>query len=302
MENLKRYTFYDFTIDNGVIQYINYLDSKNLHREVFNFTNPDGLKVEYYFYKTKVTKKEVILFLCGSAPGHKAYLREIETFCKIGYKVITLDYSGCGNSEGDGYKSILSLTEDVLTLLNTIDVKENLILIGHSLGGYTALNVINRIDYVKKAVIISSFFTIEQIASLYPDKTEILEYEKKEFPDLYSINNEEYLKTTKDRILFIHSKDDKIIEYAPGIKYVKENIKNSNLEFMIVDKKGHNPNYTISSLNYMNKTLNDFSKLVASNKLNTLEKQKEFMKDKSPYKMTNQDKKVINRIVKFIEG
>ena len=63
------------------------------------FTNKAGDAVRYFtYYYDGCRRDKLILFCHGLGPGHSYYLSEIEALCRAGYRVLTLDYSGCGSS------------------------------------------------------------------------------------------------------------------------------------------------------------------------------------------------------------
>lgn len=289
----------------GIIPYLSEDDFTGLIKENFTFKNSSGLIVSYfyYFYKNYKTDK-TILFLHGIGPGHTAYLREINELCKNGYKVLTLDYIGCDKSEGDSIYSINEPTKDVIELLDYLNLKEEIIVIGHSLGGYTALNVINLREKIKKAVVISGFYSLKSglraITKLNLMLHPIIKYENNLLEDYSNIDNLAYLRNTDDKILFIHSLDDNIVSYKFSTGYIKRHVKNNNLSYLINDGKKHNPNYSMNAVSYMNKIFAEFNKKIKTKELKTFDDKKEYMKDKSPMEMTSQDEIVWEKIFNFI--
>ena len=74
---------------------------KGLKEEEYTFINNKGIEVHYfYYYYPDYQKDKIILFLHGLDCGHYAYLAEINALAELGYKVLTLDYTGCGDSKG----------------------------------------------------------------------------------------------------------------------------------------------------------------------------------------------------------
>ena len=195
-------------------------------------------------------------------------------------------------------------TRDLIDLLNHLNIKEEIILIGHSLGGYTSLNGINLRKDIHKAVIMSGFVSLYNelkfLLKLPCIAKSLCKYEKSVEPDYYGIDNLTYLKDTKDKILFIHSVDDGLVGYKSSTKLV-QNLNNPNLSFLIVNNRKHNPNYTDEAVKYMNDTFATYQKLIRNKILDTDEKRIKFFEDKSILKMTEQDKSVINTILEFIK-
>ena len=287
------------------IPYYSYQDFPGIDYETNSFTNSLGVKLNYFFYSYPGYNKDKIIFFCpGLEPGHTAYLTEIELLCKSGYKVLTMDYTGCGSSEGEKLPAINRPTLDVIELLEHLKLKEKIILIGHSLGGYTSLNVINKTPFIKKAVIISGFIDIASEMMGFV-KLRILanvfkRYENKLNPEFKKVNNWKYLKKTEDDLLFFHSKDDSMVKYKYNAGKVAK-IKNPHIKCYIYEGKKHNPNYSKEGLDFMNMTMGGYYQLLRDGQLQTLEERKEYFSDKPIGKMTAQDKDVWKIILDFIK-
>jgi len=287
------------------IPYYSHNDFPNLIYEENSFTNSLGIKLNYFFYSYKGYDPNKIVFFChGLEPGHTAYLTEIELLCKSGYKVLTMDYTGCGSSEGETLPSINRPAKDVIELLDYLKLKEEIVLIGHSLGGYTALTVINQTPSIKKAVIISGFVTIASemlgFVKLHILANVFQRYENKLNPDYKKVNNWKYLKKTNDNILFFHSTDDTMVKYKYNTGKVAK-IKNPCLRIYTYEGKKHNPNYSKEGLEYMNMAMGGYFQSLRDGKLTTLEERKQYFADKPIGKMTDQDKDVWKIILDFIK-
>ena len=74
-------------------------------------------------------------------PGHIAYTTEIAYFCNLGYPVFAVDSRGCNFSEGKNIKGMYSGVKTVLSAIDFAKQKghNNIYLIGHSWGAYSAL-------------------------------------------------------------------------------------------------------------------------------------------------------------------
>lgn len=290
----------------GIVPFLSHSDFEGLQKEEHSFVNSDNNKIAYFFYHYDDYKPDkLILFLHGIGPGHTAYMSEINTICKQGYRVLTLDYTGCDKSGGNNLHSINQPTKDVDELLKELELKEELIILGHSLGGYTAINTANLNQNVSKTVVISGFISLKnELNALmkipflsYP----ALKYEKNRCNGYNNLNNFNYLKNTSDKFLFIHSLDDKMVPYKSATGFIKKTIKNDNLSFLIVKGKKHNPNYTVEAVKYMTETFADYYKKIKNKELDSYDEKKSFMSDKSALKMTIQDCEVWNKIFEFIE-
>lgn len=183
------------------IPYYSAEDFPGLICERGEFQNSYNITIKYFTYSYENPKEDKLILFCpGMGPGHSAYLAEIETLCKAGYKVLTLDYTGCGESGGSTMPSVNAPTRDATELLNLLN-PHSVIPVGHSLGGYTALNLINQNPEITKAVIISGFVSISDelmgYVKLRPLADIVRRFEKKQNPD-FKDDNKTYIKTTTD--------------------------------------------------------------------------------------------------------
>lgn len=283
----------------GIIPYCNVNDFEGLNCCEKSFTNTKGIEIHYFLYNyDSYDDTKIVLFLPGIGPGHTAYLTEINKLALNGYQVLTLDYTGCGASKGENIISLYEPTIDALDLLNLLALDKRIIVIGHSLGGFTALNILNKRRDIKKGVLLAPIVTlknqIKAFTNYSTDISNILEYEEQNSDGNASLSNITYLANTSEDILFIHSKDDPIVPFNTSTGYVKDNLKNKFLRFIVVDGKGHNPNYTLECAK-------ELTELNAKYLNASLEEKKKLMENKDPKLMTLQDEIIWESIFNFIK-
>ena len=287
------------------VPYYQTSDFKGLKEEVFTFTNSKGIELKYfYFYYDNYKEDKIILFLHGLACGHAAYFAEIDALARRGYKVLTLDYTGCGDSKGKCLGSLNEPTRDVNELLDYLKLDKPLVLVGHSLGGYTSLNTIILREEIKKAVVISGFLTIKSIGDALIKNSffvkRILAYENKLYPEYKGLNNIDYLNKTTDDIFFIQSEDDGMVPYRIALEVV-ETIDNPHIKKLKMSGRKHNPNYTDSAVSYMNEVFGNYYYLLKQKRIKTSEDKINYFKDVSLAKLVEQDEDLFDQIAAFIE-
>jgi len=289
----------------GAIPYYCTEDFPGLNCEQGSYKNSSGVLIQYFTYNyDNYYQDKLILFCPGIGPGHTAYFSEIDTLCKAGYRVLTLDYTGCGESGGEKLTSVNAPTHDAMELIDLLHPEQEIIPIGHSLGGYTALNIANLRKDVKRAVIISGFVSISDemmgYVKLRPLANCVKRYEKKLDPDYGTLNNSKYLSTTTDKLLWFHSTNDPMVNYKYNAGQVQK-INNPNIKLVTVENKKHNPQYTLEALNTMNLWIGEYNRKVNEKHLETIESRKAYFEDKPIGRMTEQDPEVYEEILRFIK-
>jgi len=290
----------------GMIPYLSFKNFEGLKCEENSFINSKNASISYFFYNfDNFDHSKIILFLHGKGPGHTAYMNEIYTICKAGYKVLTLDYMGCDKSGGEALESLNEPTRDVCDLLNHLKINKEIIVVGHSLGAYTSINILRLRDEIKKGVIISGFIDIsdllKSLVKMNGFVKKVLKYEKEINSDYFNdMYNYDFLKNTDKKLLFIHSKDDQLVPYEISTKKIEE-MNNHSFEFVITDGKKHNPNYTAEAVNYMNDVFSEYNSLVKQKKLKTFEEKKNYFNEVLLSKITEQDNEIWNKIFSFLK-
>lgn len=286
------------------VPYYSYTDFKGLRQEEYSFTNSKGIELKYfYFYYDNYKKDKIVLFLHGLDCGHAAYMAEINELAKRGFKVLALDYTGCGDSKGKYLGSLNTPSSDVLELLDYLNIQEEIVPIGHSMGGFTTLNLMNLKPNLTKGIVLAGLLSIkreiEYIIKSPMFVKGILKYEHKTYPNLYDLDNVEYLRNTKDKIFFIQSEDDQMVPYSSALGIV-EGLNNPNIKTLKFTGRKHNPNYTDESVKYMNDVFSNFNSLVKNKKIKTDEDKINYFKNISLERLTKQDQKLFDEIAKFI--
>jgi len=287
------------------IPYYSYKDFKDFKCEDSSFTNSYGINIRYfYYYYANYKKDKIILFCHGMGPGHTAYMAEIELLARHGYKVLTLDFAGCGESGGKYLGSLNKPTRDVIDLLNHLNLKEQIILMGHSMGGYTALNTLCLRKDITKVVAISPIIQIEPLLQLNTKSKfitkHLLRYERKVDREIFDINIPKYLENTTDDIFVIQSSDDQMVPYGMSLKVI-EGIENPHIKTKRYEGRKHNPNYTDNAISYMDSVFGKYYALLNEKKIQTDEDRINYFKDVSLAKLVEQDEQLFDEIVDFIE-
>ena len=287
------------------IPYYSYKDFKDFKCEDYSFTNSYGINIRYFFYYYENYKPNIIILFChGMGPGHTAYIAEIEALARRGYKVLTLDFAGCGESGGEYLGSLNKPTRDVIDLINHLNLKEQIILMGHSMGGYTALNTLCLRKEITKVVAISPIVQIEPLLQLNTKSKfitkHLLRYERKVDKEIFYINIPKYLENTTDDVYVIQSVDDQMVPYGMSLKVI-EGIKNPHIKTKRYEGRKHNPNYTHAAIKYMDSVFGRYYALLANKKIQTDEDRIAYFKNVSLAKLVEQDEQLFDEIVDFIE-
>lgn len=314
IENMFRATLYGRCDGDGSTFYFSHEDFPLLNAQPYMFTSSAGNKLKGYFYSYEnADESRLIVFDHGYGGGHRAYMKEIEKLCSAGYRVFAYDHTGCMESEGkstNGFAQSLCDLNDCLNALkadesvNTSDIS----VMGHSWGGFSTLNICALHPDITHVVAMSGFVSVKKMIEqnfaglLKGYRKGIYQIECESNPDFVSYDAVESLSKTNAKVLLIYSDDDKLVNKAIHFDYLKNGLAGKdNIKLLLVEGKGHNPNYTKDAL----KTLNDFvsakKKAVKKKALSTDEQKKAFMNSFDWDKMTEQDENVWKEIFEALK-
>lgn len=299
--------------DDKTAYYFSVNDFPNLHKNEYIFNSSKGHKLHgnFYYYPNPIAKR-VIIFDHGFGGGHLSYMKEIEKLCSFGFLVFSYDHTGCMNSGGEntyGMAQSLCDLNDALTELKRIDKLNgyDFSVVGHSWGGYSTLNICSLHPEISHIVVISGFVSVKElINSYFPGilkiyRKYILELEEKNNSNFVKYDARESLKNSNAAILLIYSENDKLCKkYHYDILHSALNEK-QNVKFILEKNKGHNPNYTVEAVSYLQKYIKEKNRLKRKNKLQTTKDKSDFIKSFDWDKMTKQDEKIWSEIYKSLK-
>ena len=248
----------------NVKKYINDIDYKkysNLIKKDYNFktSNNNQLNGNIYYYKEQY--ENIIIFACGYNMSKEQYLPEINFLSSLGYTVFCYDNLGTGSSEGKTLKGIPQSIIDLEYCINNIKnlyPNSKITLVGHSMGAYACVNVLNTKN-VDKVIAISPFNNILDVVcenirkkfgrNIFLYKTIYNILLRIRFKKYASYNTFDTIKYINTNVLIIHGEEDKTVNVNKCIDSMISN-NNSFIKFLILPNKGHEPLLSINAINY----------------------------------------------------
>lgn len=147
-----------------------------------------------------------------------------------GFGVLTFDFTGLGDSEGDFSETNISHNiQDIIDAAKFLEknYKCPSLLIGHSLGGAAVLAAVRKLEGVQAIAVIATPFHPDHVTKLLKDDVKTIQKEgeacvdlggrefniKKHFLDeLKQYNTTDYIKNLNKALLIMHSPQDKIVD------------------------------------------------------------------------------------------
>ena len=298
----------------GSVYFFSPSDFDCLKSEEFSFTSKRGhlLYGSFYYYGTP-DRSKLLLFEHGMGNGHRGYFREIEYLAKKGYFVYSYDHTGCEKSGGDhmhGLSGSLSDLDDCISALVSEKGydEQQISVVGHSWGGFSALNILRYHPNLNKVVAMSGFISIPAMqGQIVPflfrqARKDLYELERQTNPGFADSNAVDVLATTDRPVLVIHSMDDNTVSYKTNFNVLSRSlIEKTNIEYLLVSGSGHSPHYTAHAFAYKE----DFFKLLKRQRkigcLETAEEKAAFVDMFDWYAMTEQNEDLWRKIIAFLE-
>ena len=298
--------------DPGYNKFYTYRDFDGMKETPYTFVNKNGdtIRGGLYYYEGTVEDYDCfVLFFHGMNAGYLAYMNEINMLAKAGFLVLAYDYAATFSSDGkalEGFARPLSDFEDALKAIKADQTlnKKTMFVMGHSWGGYTALNALNMTGGIKAAVCASPPLSYRSIIrQSFPGilgrliENPALKYEQGIFGDLVYLSG---LSTVNNDtpILFIYSKDDPTITYKYNYKPLEKVDKNPNHTRIVFEDKDHFPLMTRSAIKKLRARQAQVKKWVDEGK--TAEEVQSLSKDVVWDEIVEQDEEVWKKIVDFL--
>ncbi|MCQ2772617.1 MAG: lysophospholipase [Bacilli bacterium] len=237
------------------VKYMDYKFFGDLKRTPLIIKNKfgDDIQCYFYFHEDYKIRRDLIIFSHGYGGGHSAYLKEIYSLAKAGNLVLAYDQAGAIESGGTlrGFTSMLSDLEDIINYLRKDEdyYGHRIKLVGHSMGGFASLAVLNIFDDIQKVVALApapSFKKQVRALTKIPFAPSIfLSYEKKSMGKYATMTALDGMNKAKHtRILLVQSLDDPTVPYKISTKYLSENTLNPNLSIETVNGVYHQTCFT----------------------------------------------------------
>lgn len=300
--NMYRGMAYTRCDDNGTAYYFSADDFAGLHKESYRFKSSKGYNLQgYLYYYDNPVKDRLVVFDHGLGGGHRSYMKEIEKLCKHGFSVFAYDHTGCMESEGENpngmAQSLCDLNDCITTLKNdTRFAKCDVSVMGHSWGGFSALNISALHPDISHVVVLSGFVSVELLINSYFSgilkgyRKAIMQIEQNANPDFVGYNAIESLSKSNAKVLLIYSDNDKLCRKTAHYDALEAGLKDKkNIKLLLVSNKGHNPNYTEDAVKYLGEYVSKRAKMIKKKQLQTDEQKKNFLATWDWNRMTAQD-------------
>jgi len=300
---------------NPLLHYYSASDFPGLQRTPFDFEGNNGQKLQgYYYYYSSPRKDRLIVFDHGMGNGHVAYLREIELIARRGYTVFTYDHTGCRESEGENIVGFAQSLCDLDYAINALhSAKEygdaKYTVIGHSWGGFAALNISALHPEIESCISLSGFIGVERMIEQFFSgilrfyRPSVMRLEHESNPMYSLIDARKSLKNSQSRILYIASDNDPTVKTAYHFDTLKNSLpEGADIEFCLVHGKLHNPNYSASAVSELDKMSKAMTEGMKKKAFETTEAVEAFRNSWDWEKITEQDEELWNKIFDFIEG
>ena len=298
----------------GSIFFFSREDFPGLLAEDFSFLGNNKQKLNgHFYYRGQKRTDRLVFFEHGMGNGHVAYMNEINLLTEHGYTVFTYDHTGTRSSEGEhigGFSQSLADLDHAIKAVRSIPLYREvpISVIGHSWGGFSTMNSPAIDDKITHVIALAGFISVKAIQHqaisglLKPYRSSVYELEKKTLSSYCTYNALKTLKNTSTKALIIHSKDDPVVSFKQHFEVLRREFGTSdNIEFIELNGKEHNPNYTVDAVKYKNEY---FKALKTKKKKKTLstDEEKQALIDAFDWKrMTAQDMSLWDKIFDFLE-
>ena len=300
--------------DAGLAHYFSHEDFPGLRQESFDFPSSLGHTLKGWFYRYEEgIPGRLVVFDHGFGGGHRSYMKEIEVLARHGYLVYAYDHTGCMRSGGENPRGLGQSLRDLNDALSALKADPrtrdlDISVMGHSWGAFSTMNIAALHPEVSHIVALSGFVSVEEMAGqffgglLKPYRKPVLAIEREANPESLRYNAVETLKNTDAKTLLIYSSNDKLVSRKIHYEALKQGLAHKeNVRILLVDNKGHNPNYTEEAVAYLGQYSAALNKGLKDRTLVTEDQKKAFRESWDWDAMTKQDETVWAEIFRTLD-
>ncbi len=190
---------------------------------------------------------QLVVFDHGINAGHEVYFEEIRMLVRRGYTVYSYDHTGCMASGGDGIGGFAQGIHDLDCVLDALCC-EKVKVVGHSWGGYNAMNVCLLHEEVSHVVSIAGFVStrllIEQYMPWFVRRyvDQVMELERQLNPMYADMDARSSLLGCKAKVMHIQSQKDPMVSFDCSYKLLSDALKDREGVVLLETKgKTHDP-------------------------------------------------------------
>jgi pimeloyl-ACP methyl ester carboxylesterase len=214
-----------------------------------------------------------------------------------------------GGESPNGLAQSLCDLNDCISMLKADErfASLDISVMGHSWGAFSTMNIAALHPGISHVVAMSGFTSVEKmIETFFPGilkgyRKTIVAFESEVNPEFIRYDAVESLKAAENtKALLIYSEDDPLcnVTHYHTLKNGLEGI--DRVKLLLVNGKGHNPNYTLDAAAYVAEFGKARAKL-AKNKKATAEDKASFVASYDWRRMTKQDEDVWNIIFEHLD-
>ena len=299
--------------DTETVFYFSAADFSGLGCEPYAFTATAGHTLQGYLYAYENARADrLVVFDHGFGGGHRAYMKEIELLCRHGYRVFAYDHTGCMESGGDSPNGLAQSLCDLNDCINAIKADARfaglgIAVMGHSWGAFSTLNITALHPDISHIVAISGFVSVEAMVKSFFSgllrvyRKAVMRLERESNPYFSTFSAIDTLAASKVKALLIYSANDLLCRRSHYDALKAALGERENIEWLLVEEKGHNPNYTEAAVSYLAEFSKARESLLRQENL-TKEEKERFVSSFDFEKMTEQDETVWERIFAHLDA
>ena len=236
--------------------YFSPADFPGIRAESFDVDGNHGKLRGCFYSYGEPDSGRLIIFDHGIGAGHLAYFREIEVLARNGYTVYAYDHTGCVSSDGPGILGFAQGVNDLDHVVTAIRKDPRFChsavrVMGHSWGGYSAMNVVPFHPEITHVVSLAGFLSARALIEQYLPRfvmrysAEVMARERQNNPGYADLDARESMKKSQAALLHLQSRDDRKVKYELCTPLLKEALRGRpKTQFIVVDHRNHDPQRT----------------------------------------------------------